>query len=68
LSDRSGAIEVFADVVPLAGAMGGESTHPRPAVKKSLSIHLYLRFRYRHIEAGGRYRGGFAGLLCVPHV
>jgi hypothetical protein len=27
-SDRSGAVEVFVDVVPVAVVMGGESTHP----------------------------------------
>jgi hypothetical protein len=35
LSDRSGAVEMFADVVPVAGAMGGESTHQRPAFNKN---------------------------------
>jgi hypothetical protein len=34
LRDRSGAVDVFEDVVPVAVAMGGESTHQRPAIKK----------------------------------
>jgi hypothetical protein len=46
---------MFADVVPVAGAMGGESTHQRPAFNKNRRIHLYLRLRYRYIEAGGWY-------------
>jgi hypothetical protein len=33
LSDRSGAVEVFEDVLPVAVAMGGESTHQRAAIK-----------------------------------
>src|SRR6202789_3064337 len=40
LSDRSGAVEAFADVVPVAGVMGGESTHPETPIKKNHSIHL----------------------------
>jgi hypothetical protein len=31
LRERSGAVEVFADVVLVAVTMGGESTHPRPS-------------------------------------
>ena len=31
--DRSGAMEVFEDVVLVAVAMGGESTHQRRAIK-----------------------------------
>src|ERR1700760_946825 len=32
-SDRSGAIDVFVDVVLVAVAMGGESTHTKTAIK-----------------------------------
>jgi hypothetical protein len=52
-SDRSGAVEVFEDVVPVAGAMGGESTHQRHTIKEKSRIHLNLRLRCRCIEAGG---------------
>jgi hypothetical protein len=31
--DLSGAVELFEDVVLVAVAMGGESTHPRAAIK-----------------------------------
>jgi hypothetical protein len=31
--DRSGAVDVFEDVVLVAVTMGGESTHPRRAIK-----------------------------------
>jgi hypothetical protein len=44
-SDRSGAIEELEDVVPVAVAMGGESTHPRRAIKKMSPIHLDLNLR-----------------------
>ena len=43
--ERSGAVEVFVDVVPVAVAMGGESTHERHAFKKSARIHLDLKLR-----------------------
>src|SRR5271155_2102266 len=33
LRDRSGAMEVFEDVVPVAVVMGGESTHQRRVIK-----------------------------------
>jgi hypothetical protein len=33
LRDRSGAIEVLEDVVLVAVAMGGESTHTKAAIK-----------------------------------
>jgi hypothetical protein len=33
LRERSGAVDVFEDVVPVAVAMGGESTHQRAAIK-----------------------------------
>jgi hypothetical protein len=33
LRERSGAVELFEDVVPVAVAMGGESTHQRAAIK-----------------------------------
>jgi len=56
-------METFADVVPVTGAMGGESTHQRPAINKIRLIHLHLRLRLRQIEAPGRYRGTFAGIL-----
>jgi len=63
LSDRSGAVEVFPDVVPVTGAMGGESTHPRPAIKKIRSIHLNLILRYRNVEVGVWSRAEFAGVF-----
>jgi hypothetical protein len=47
LRDRSGAVEVFEDVVPVAVAMGGESTHQRRSIKKKSIIHLKLRLRLR---------------------
>jgi len=66
LSDRSGAIEVFADVVPVAGVMGGESTHPETTIKKNRPIHLNLKLRYRNIEVSGWSRGEFAGVFtCI---
>jgi len=54
LRDRSGAIERFEDVVRVAVAMGGESTHQRVTIKANLLIHLYLDLRCRRIEAAGR--------------
>src|SRR4051794_31767412 len=36
-SDRSGAMEVFADVVLVAVVMGGESTHPETSIKTNSS-------------------------------
>jgi len=54
LRDRSGAIEGFEDVVRVAVAMGGESTHQRVTIKANLLIHLYLDLRCRRIEAAGR--------------
>jgi hypothetical protein len=47
LSDRSGAVDVFEDVVPGAGAMGGESTHQGRAIKEKSRIHLNLNLRCR---------------------
>jgi hypothetical protein len=47
LSERSGAVEVLEDVVPVAVAMGGESTHQRRAIKEMCRIHLYLKLRCR---------------------
>jgi hypothetical protein len=32
--ERSGAVEVLEDVVPVAVAMGGESTHQRGSIKE----------------------------------
>jgi hypothetical protein len=40
LRERSGAVEVLEDVVPVAVAMGGESTHPGRSIKKKSIIHL----------------------------
>jgi hypothetical protein len=53
LRERSGAVEVFEDVVRVAGAMGGESTHSEQRSTENRVIHLHLRLRYRYIEAGG---------------
>jgi hypothetical protein len=47
LSDRSGAVEVFVDVGPVAVTMGGESTHPGASIKKKSRIHLDLSLRCR---------------------
>src|ERR1700728_2437991 len=66
LSDRSGAVEVVADVVPVAGVMGGESTDPETAIKKNGPIHLNLNLRYRNVEACVWSRGGFAGVFVRP--
>jgi len=63
LRDRSGAVEVFEDVVPVTGAMGGESTHHGRPINKNLRIHLNLKLRSRYIEAAGWYRGAFAGVF-----
>jgi hypothetical protein len=38
-------VEVFADVVPVAGAMGGESTHHGAPINRNLRIHLDLELR-----------------------
>jgi hypothetical protein len=46
-SDRSGAVEVLEDVVPVAVVMGGESTHQRESIKEMWRIHLYLNLRCR---------------------
>src|SRR3981081_2596839 len=35
--DRSGAVDVFEDVVLVAVTMGGESTHPRRVIKANLT-------------------------------
>jgi hypothetical protein len=35
--DRSGAVEVFEDVVLVAVAMGGESTHPWRVIKANFA-------------------------------
>src|SRR5579872_2359182 len=72
LSDRSGAVELLEDVVPVAVAMGGESTHQRRAIKKMSLIHLYLKLRCRCIEVGGWSRAGLQGFSacmdrCAPH-
>ncbi len=56
LSERSGAVDVFVDVVPVAVAMGGESTHQRQSIKKICVIHLHLDLRSSFVEAGGRSR------------
>jgi hypothetical protein len=63
LRERSGAVEVFEDVVPVAGAMGGESTHHGAVINRNRGIHLYLRLRYRYIEAAGWSLAEFAGVL-----
>jgi hypothetical protein len=63
LRDRSGAIEGFEDVVRVAVAMGGESTHQRVTIKANPLIHLYLDLRWRRIEAAGRSGGLFAGVF-----
>src|SRR5471030_1516587 len=63
LSHRSGAVEVFVDVGPVAVTMGGESTHPWASIKKKSRIHLDLSFRYRLIEAAGRSKRVFAGVF-----
>jgi hypothetical protein len=47
LSERSGAVEVLEDVVPVAVAMGGESTHRGRVMKEICRIHLYLDLRCR---------------------
>jgi hypothetical protein len=65
LRDRSGAIEGLEDVVRVAVAMGGESTHQRVSIKPNPLIHLYLDLRSRRIEAPGRSRPVFAGVLTV---
>jgi hypothetical protein len=62
-NDRSGAVEVFVDVLPVAVTMGGESTDPRAPIKKIHRIHLDLRLRCRGIEAAGRSEPMFAGVL-----
>ncbi len=63
LSDRSGAVDVFVDVVPVAVAMGRESTHRRGSMTKKSLIHLNLNLRLRCVEVGGRYRVVFAGVF-----
>jgi hypothetical protein len=45
LRERSGAVEVFVDVGPVAVTMGGESTHRATSIKKKSRIHLDLNFR-----------------------
>jgi hypothetical protein len=39
-NDRSGAVEELEDVVPVAVAMGGESTHQRASIKRISRIYL----------------------------
>src|ERR1039458_6441007 len=68
LRDRSGAVEVFEDVVPVTVAMGGESTLQRPAIKRKSRIHLYLNLRGRWIEVGGWSRGAFAGVFSLDQI
>src|ERR1700678_397587 len=63
LSDRSGAVEVFWDVVPAVSAMGGESTRRGPPFKKNYAIHLNLELSFRDIEAAGWCWGVFAGIF-----
>jgi hypothetical protein len=46
-------MELWEDVVRVAVAMGGESTHQRPAIKTNSRIHLDLNLRSSQIEAGG---------------
>jgi hypothetical protein len=70
LSERSGAVEVLfdvpVDVVSVAVAMGGESTHRQRPIKKIDRIHLHLDLSLRYVEVAGRWRGLFAGVfgLC----
>ncbi len=54
---------MFADVVPVAGAMGGESTHPETPIKKNRPIHLNLNLRYRNVEVSVWSGSGFAGVF-----
>src|SRR5664279_477663 len=61
LRDRSGAVDVFEDVVPVAVTMGGESTHQRQTIKEKRPIHLYLNLRSRCIEVGGWSRARLQG-------
>src|SRR5664280_1879883 len=61
LRDRSGAVDVFEDVVPVAVTMGGESTHQRQTIKEKCPIHLYLNLRSRCIEVGGWSRARLQG-------
>jgi len=63
LSDRSGVVEVFVDVGPVAVTMGGESTHPEALINKKPQIHLDLKLRSRGIEAAGRSGRVFAGVF-----
>ena len=52
--------------MPVAIAMGGESTHPRGARSRLRArIHLKLDLRFRHVEASGRCEGVFAGIFSA---
>src|SRR6185437_9946932 len=61
-----GAIEELEDVVLVAVAMGGESTHPRQSIKANSLIHLHLRLRCRRIEPAGRSRRVFTSISGAP--
>jgi hypothetical protein len=58
------AVWVAEDVIRVAVAMGGESTHRRATIKTKALIHLHLDLRSTHIEPGGRCSAclqGFSG-------
>jgi hypothetical protein len=47
-------MEEFVDVVLVAVAMGGESTHTQQPIKAKSRIHLHLKLRWSRIEPAGR--------------
>jgi hypothetical protein len=51
---------VLEDVVLVAVAMGGESTHTKAAIKAKCRIRLKLNLRCRRVEPAGRWLGEFA--------
>jgi hypothetical protein len=61
LSDLSGVVEGLEDVVPVAVAMGGESTHRRETIKEKSRIHLHLNLSFSCVEAGGWSRACLQG-------
>src|ERR1700756_2389375 len=61
--DRSGAVELLEDVVPVAVDMGGESTHPRAAIKTKSRNSSLPQAEVEMNRGCWTVASGFAGVL-----
>src|ERR1700704_1556083 len=65
-SDRSGAIDVFVDVVLVAVAMGGESTHTKTAIKTKSANSSEAQLEVQACRALWTVWGAVCTPFCQP--